>query len=131
MAKKDKDEVAQIVASHLQQAVGDDMDELTARRSDNLARYQGEFYGDEVEGRSKVMDRSVLEQVEQCMPALARAFLSTENIGIFEPNSPDQEEQAKQATDYVNHVLMRDSDGYRITLDWLRSALITGTSVAK
>ena len=131
MAHKDKDEVAQIVASHLQQAIGDDMDELTARRSDNLARYQGEFYGDEVEGRSKVMDRSVLEQVEQCMPALARAFLSTENIGIFEPNSPDQEEQAKQATDYVNHVLMRDSDGYRITLDWLRSALITGTSVAK
>ena len=131
MAKKDEDEIAQIVSSHLQDAVGDMDDELTARRTDNLARYQGEFYGDEVNGQSKVMDRSALEQVEQAMPSLVRAFLSTENIGIFEANSPDQEEQADQATDYVNHVLMRDSDGFRIVLDWLRSALITGTAFCK
>lgn len=131
MAKKDEEEIAAIIASHLQQAVGDQDDELTARRADNLARYQGEFYGDEINGQSKVMDRSALEQVEQAMPSLVRAFLSTENIGIFEPNSPDQEEQAAQATDYVNHVLMQDSDGFRIVLDWLRSSLITGTAVCK
>ncbi len=131
MAKMTEDEVAAIVGSHLKSALGDDYDSLTADRADSLARYQGELYGDEVTGRSQVMSRDVLEQVEQTMPSLVRTFLGSESAAVFEPRTPADEAMADQATKYVHYVLFNKNDGYTIAMDWMKSALITGTSVAK
>jgi len=132
MAKKmGEDELSAIVAGHLRGSLGDEYDDLTAERADSLARYQGELYGDETLGRSQVMSRDVLEQVEQTMPSLVRTFLGSEPAAIFEPRTPDDEAMADQATKYINYILFSKNDGYTIALDWMKSALITGTSVAK
>ena len=111
MAKMTEDEVAAIVGSHLKSALGDDYDSLTAERADSLARYQGELYGDEVTGRSQVMSRDVLEQVEQTMPSLVRTFLGSEASAVFEPRTPADEAMADQATKYVHYVLFNKNDG--------------------
>ena len=126
-----EDELRGIVAGQIRGALGFDHDQLSSRRADNLARYEGEFYGDEREGRSKVMSRDVMETVEAVMPSLVRTFLGTDQVVQFEPNGPEDDDYAEQATDYVNYILMADNDGVRIGYDWMKSALISGTSVVK
>lgn len=128
----DEERLAEIISSSIRESAGFDGDELSSTRTDNLARYQGEEYGDERDGRSSVIDRSVLETVEQVMPSLVRTFLSNSEMAVmYEPQRPEDEEVAQQASSYVNHVLMRENEGFITAVDWMKSALITGTSVVK
>ncbi len=127
----DDDQLTAIIASNIRDSLGYESDQLAATRTDNLARYEGEAYGDEREGRSSVMSRDVLETAEMVMPSLMHTFLGNESAAVFEPVGPEDEAAAEQATDYVNHVLMRDNEGFRIAVDVMKSALITGTSVCK
>lgn len=130
--RMDDDRLASIIGSQIRDSAGYEGDDLSYTRTDSLARYQGEEYGDEKAGRSSVIDRSVLETVEQVMPSLVRTFLSNSEMAVlFEPQRPEDEEVADQASAYVNHVLMRENDGFIIAVDWMKSALITGTSVVK
>jgi hypothetical protein len=125
------DQITGIVASQIRGALGYDADQLSEKRADNLARYEGDYYGDEREGRSKVMSRDVMETVEAVMPSLVRTFLGTDEVVQFEPEGEEDEAYADQATDYVNLVLMRDNPGFQIGHDWMKSALISDTSVVK
>lgn len=127
----DEDRLRAIVASQIRGALGYDSDQLSGMRADNIARYEGEPYGNEVEGQSQVMSRDVMETVEAVMPSLVRTFLQSDQVFTFEPEGPEDDEYADQATDYVNFCLMRDNDGFRIGQDWMKSALITNTSVVK
>lgn len=129
--RMDEDQLRGIVASQIRGALGYDADQLSGQRADNLERYEGEPYGNERLGRSQVMSRDVMETVEAVMPSLVRTFLGTDEVVTFDPAQEEDEEYADQATDYVNHVLMRDNPGFRIAVDWMKSSLITSTSVVK
>lgn len=129
--RMDEDRLGQLIANYIRGALGYDADTLSNDRADNIARYEGEPYGDERQGRSQVMSRDVMETVEAVMPSLVRTFLGSEEVASFEPAEPTDEEYASQATDYVNYVLMRDNPGFRIAVDWMKSALITSTSLVK
>jgi hypothetical protein len=129
--RMDDDRLKALVANYIRGALGYDADALSNDRTDNYERYEGELYGDERPGRSQVMSRDVMETVEAVMPSLVRTFLGTDEVVTFEPSEPNDEDYAAQATDYVNYVLMRDNPGFRVGVDWMKSALITGTSVAK
>ena len=132
MAEKvDDDQLTSIVANSIRDSLGYEGDDLSANFRDNLARYEGAAYGDERAGRSSVMSRDVLEAVEMVMPSLVRTFMGTESAAIFEPVGPEDEQAAEQATDYVNHVLMKQNPGFRIASSWMKSALITGSSFCK
>jgi hypothetical protein len=131
LERLDDDQIRAIVASQIKSAHGYDSDALSGKRTDNLERYEGEPYGDERDGRSQVMSRDVMETVELVMPSMVRTFLSADDVVTFEPQEQEDEAYADQATDYINLVLMRDNPGFRISVDWMKSALITGTSVVK
>ena len=129
--KIDDARLTEIVSQNIRDSLGFEGDDLSSQMRDNLARYEGEGYGDEREGRSQVMSRDVLETIEMVMPSLVRTFMGTESAAVFTPIGPEDEEAAEQATDYVNHVLMKQNPGYRIGTSWMKSALITGTSFCK
>ena len=132
MAEKvDDAQLTSIVANSIRDSLGYEGDDLSSNFRDNLARYEGAAYGDERAGRSSVMSRDVLEAVEMVMPSLVRTFMGTESAAIFEPVGPEDELAAEQATDYVNHVLMKQNPGFRIASSWMKSALITGSSFCK
>ena len=130
MPKKTEEELSSIISSHLRDALGNDYDHLSATRVDNLAMYEGELEN-VVAGRSQVTSRDTLEVVEMAMPAITRTFLGAEPAAQFQPQTPDDEEYAEQATQYVNHCLFVDNPGFQICQDWFRSSLITGTSFVK
>jgi hypothetical protein len=127
----DEDRLKALLANYIRGALGYDADALSSERSDNLARFEGEAYGDERSGRSQVMSRDVMETIEAVMPSLVRTFLGTDEVVTFQPVEQSDEAYSAQATDYVNHVLMRDNPGFRIGVDWMKSALISSTSVVK
>lgn len=98
--------------------------DLTSLRTESLNFYDRGPTGDEVDGQSKVVTSEFLDTVESMMPTLVRAFISNEKIVEFTPDNPGDEAWAKQATDYIPHVIMRQNDGFMILHGFIKDALM-------
>lgn len=110
-------------------------DELAQDRQRNLEYYMGEATGElappEVEGRSKVVSRDVLDTVEWIMPDLMRMFAGSDEIVRFEPDSPEDQQAADDATAYVGYLIHRKNNGFVLLHDAIKSALISRMGVIK
>jgi hypothetical protein len=93
--------------------------------------YFGKKYGNEVDGRSSVITRDVLEAIEWAMPDLMRVFASGDKFVEFDPTGPEDIEQAEQETDYVNHIIVKKNDGWKVLYDWFKGALLNMNSYVK
>jgi len=62
--------------------------------------------------------------VESLMPGLMRVFTGSDDLAKFAPMAPGQEKWAKEASEYVPHVLMRQNDGFRVIAALLKDALM-------
>src|SRR5947209_7838974 len=82
--KLDEQEVKGIIARELDQALGVEGGQLSQDRQNALRYYQGNPFGNEVDGRSQVVMRSVLETVEWVLPALLRIFTASDKIAEIE-----------------------------------------------
>ena len=105
--------------------------ELEDQRRKALDYYNGEPFGNELEGRSSVVSTDVMDVVEWSMPILMRIFGSGDEIGRFEPQNPDDVEAAEQATDYCNYVFFRENDGFKLLYDVMKDALLSKTGIFK
>jgi hypothetical protein len=105
--------------------------DLSARRQNNLKRYMGAKYGDERTGQSQVVTRECLEAVEWSIPSLMRIFASSEKVVEFRPIGKDDEDAAKQETQYVNHVYSKENDGFSTTYTWIKSILMNPIGYVK
>ena len=99
-------------------------DEISIGQQTALDRYLGKPYGDEMEGRSTALSLDVREAVDWMMPDLMRIFASGDKVVSFEPVGKEDEAEAEQRTDYVNHVFWKDNDGYMVLHDCFKDALI-------
>jgi hypothetical protein len=95
-------------------------------RGDNLS-----LYGDSADGLSTVVSRDTMEAVESMMPALVRPFVAGEEVVSFEPVGPEDEDGAKQATDYVNFKFTTDNNSFRVVHDSMKDGLLYRLGVAK
>ncbi len=105
--------------------------EITSDRRRAMNSYLGNPIGNEVDGRSKVVSSDVQDVVEAVMPDLMQIFYSADKVVRYEPVGPEDEETAKQATDYVNHVVSKDNNGFFIFHDWFKDALLQINGVVK
>lgn len=123
------------LSAHLEQeinsALGYKDGKLTEQRSDALDRYYGKRYGNEQEGRSQIVTRDVADVIEWIMPSLMKIFTSGDKVVQFEPQGPEDVEMAKQSTDYVNHVIMRQNPGFSIIYQWFKDALLQKNGIVK
>jgi hypothetical protein len=113
-----------IIAMEMENALGIDGGKLSIQRRDALKQYEGEPYGNEVDGRSQVVDRTIMETVEWIMPALMRIFTSSDQIVEVEPQLPQDEEAAQQMTAYVNYIFTRENPGFMLLYTWFKDALL-------
>lgn len=97
---------------------------LQNERSEALDRYLGRPYGDEVEGRSKVVMRDVADTVEWIKPSLLKVFMSGDEVVKFTPVGPEDEQAAEQETEYINHVLTQRANGFLVFHDWFHDSLL-------
>ena len=127
----DSGQVKGILENEIDNSIGFIDSETTDERTRALQYYLRENYGNEVEGRSQIVTGEVAEAIDGSLPQLLRVFTTTEDIVYFEPKSPNDEESAKQATEYCNWVFYRENDGLLILHNWFKDALLQKTGIVK
>jgi len=97
--------------------------------------------------RSQVVETILADTMGQLQPSLMRVFLSSDKIAIFEPVPPSYapgmppkefEEEcrrveafAEQATDYINHVFLKECNGEKLIRDVIYDGLLHGNGIIK
>ena len=106
-------------------------DEISKQREIAMEYYYGLPFGNEVEGRSSFVDTTVQDSIEWIKPSLMRVFASGDEIVKFNPVGPEDEPMARQATDYVNYVFMRQNPYWEILYSWFTDALLSKNGIVK
>lgn len=106
--------------------------EIAAAQSEAMDRFHARPYGDEVEGRSKVVTHDIEDTINWIMPALMRAFApSDELITVDDEALDDGNELLKQAADYISHVWYKDNPGEIVTHDFCFDALLQKVGIIR
>ena len=95
-----------------------------------LGQAKGELAPPEVQGRSSVVSKDLLDVVEWAMPGLMEACTG-EDIVAFEPDNEQDEQGAEDATRYVNHLIFEKNNGFVTLHDAIKSCLIARMGVVK
>jgi len=119
-----------------------------------MKAYNGEKYGDEVEGRSSIVTHDVEDTINWIMPHLMRTFLSSDElVTVSSDSEPDEKEDAAaegeapeqpapegyddQAADtkcigeYLTHVFFKDNPGEQIIHDFAFDGMLQRVGVIK
>lgn len=105
--------------------------ELSKDRAEAFQYYVGEPFGNEVEGRSQVVSRDVLDVIESALPQLLKVFVSGDEVVRFQPRSQQDEKAAEQETAAVNYFVTEKNDGFRIFYVWFKDALLSKNGYVK
>ena len=124
-------EVAAVLQAEIYASLGYIGSDITTQRQKSLEYYFGEPFGNEQEGRSQVVSTDVSDVVESILPTLLRTFAASDDVVRCDPVSAEDEEVAKQATDYLNYVFNKDNDGFVSLYTLFKDALIQKNGIAK
>ena len=129
---QDEDFLA-LVANERRRSVGfDHDDELASARERALNYYKGEMPDvPSMQGRSKAVSTDVAEAVETLLPDLVEIFSGSEEVASFQPVGAEDEDAARQETDYVNHVVFNENAGFLVLYTLFKDALLQKTGIVK
>lgn len=121
----------QAISAAEETAIGATQGTVSTDRQDAIDRYYGKPYGDELPGRSSVVSRDVADVVEGVVANVVKPFVGGDEVVQFEPIGPEDEEQAKQETDYVNFVALERNNGFVWLVSAIKDALLLRTGYVK
>lgn len=127
----DEGEIKAIVSHEIEDALGGLGSQVSEERRKALRFYYGREFGNEVEGRSKVVLTDVADTIEWVMPSLMRMFTGGRFVVKFHPRREDQVEAADQATEYINKVFREEQRGFQLLHDWFKTALLEKNGIVK
>ncbi len=104
---------------------------IAPERIKAMEYYHGKTFGNEVENRSQIVMTEVRDTILAMMPSLLRIFTSAERPVEFIPNSEATVDLAEQQTDYINHIILQDNDGFMIFYNTIKDALRSKTGIFK
>lgn len=109
-------------------AIGAD-DYSESQRARAMEFYLGEAKGrlapPDVEGRSSVVSKDLMDTVEWAMPSLMDMFAGSDDIIRFEPDGREDEQACQDATNYIGYLIhRRNEDGFITIHDAVKSALL-------
>jgi hypothetical protein len=93
--------------------------------------YKSEPFGDEQEGRSKVVTSEVRDVVQAIMPSLMRVFFGSERVVEFKPRHPEDVPVAEQQTEYINYIIQEDNPGFLTFYGAFKDALVRKMGIVK
>ena len=127
----DERRLVSLIAKKLDRSLNDQGGEVSDLREDNFDRYYGKPYGNEEEGYSSYVSRECLEVVEWALPSLMKVFLSSDRVVEFDAIGEDDEDQARQETDIINHWLLRKNKGFLMLYELIKDVLMNPVAYAK
>ncbi|HMH83650.1 MAG TPA: hypothetical protein VK531_12325, partial [Gemmatimonadales bacterium] len=99
--------------------------QLSVAREEAEKYYKGEPFGNEEEGRSKIVMTELRDAVLQIMPDLLRMFFGGDPAVEYGPSTQNQIQMAEEVTKFVlDVILQQDNQGLLIYSDWFMDALI-------
>jgi len=122
--KMDEESLVALIGQKLNRVINDEDGDVSAVRQENFNYYYGKPYGNERKGYSKIVTRECYEAVEWAMPSILRVFASGDKYVTFDAINAQDEEQAAQETDIVNHFLLNESGGFMVFYEWVKDALM-------
>lgn len=114
-----------IAAIEEQERLAQGSGQIQEDRQKAIDHYLRRPYGDEEEGRSQVVMGDVQDTIEWIKPSLLKIFCSGDEVARFDPVGPEDEQQAEQETEYVNHIIQQKNQGFLVFHDWFHDALLT------
>jgi hypothetical protein len=130
--KLDDDGLKALLSQEISSALTYDQTELSQKRASAMEYYRGEMRDTPaMAGRSSVVSKDVADTIGWMLPGIIRVFTASDRMAMYEPEKPADEEFAKQATDYINYVFMKDNPGYRIMWDATHDSLLLGNGIVK
>jgi hypothetical protein len=128
----DDDKLKALLSQEIRSALTYDDTELSQKRTRAMEYFRGEMNDTpSMPGRSSVVSKDVADTIGWMLPGIIRVFTASDRMALYEPEKPGDEEFAKQATDYINYVFMKDNPGYRILWDATHDSLLLSTGVVK
>src|SRR3990167_2931074 len=120
-----------IIEGEIARSIGHFDGSLSEARANEFNYYYGKPFGNEVEGESQVVSTDVADTVEGILPIILNIFTASDDVVRFDPNGPEDEEQAAQQTETANYVLNRQNNGFLILYQWFKDALIQKNGIGK
>ena len=111
-------------------------EEYSAEQSDDrrcaLEYYEGFMNDMETEeGRSSMVSKDLRANVRKLMPSVMRTLFGSDKLVEYEEAGPGQQEQAQQATDYVNKVIIPKCGAEDALFDAVFDAMLLRTGILK
>tara|TARA_R110000824_G_scaffold179188_4_gene359343 strand:+ start:57 stop:2036 length:1980 start_codon:yes stop_codon:yes gene_type:complete len=134
MAKQAKITESQLLSTikqEVQSAIGYGGDRVSVQQEHAQEYYFGDKPEPISEGRSSYVDHSVQDSIEWMKPSLMRVFASGDHVVTFNPIDEQDVGSAEQATDYCNHVFLKQNNGWKVLLDWFHDALLLKNGFVK
>lgn len=133
-----EDEIKQALSREIEDSFGGLGSKVEEQRRLSIRYYQGKPIGTEIKGRSEVVSLDVLESIQWAMPSLMRMFTGGTRVVRFTPRpthdpqeTAQREQDAKDATEYINHIFEQQLDGFELLYDWMFTALLEKNGIAK
>lgn len=123
MPKLSPDQIRAIIGARLSRSLNSSDSELRSQRENALNFFYGRPLGNEVDGRSQVVSKDVMDTIKWMMPSLMRS-LSGAEVFKFDPIGPEDLEQCKQESEYVRSVIWKKNPGYLLMYDWIKDGLM-------
>ncbi len=107
------------------------MTTLEVDRYNALNAYFARPLGNEIENRSQVVLPEVRDTIEWIMPQLMRMFAAAKTICRFDPENPQDEQQAEVETAVINHIFLQQNNGFVVLHDFFKDALLMKNGYAE
>ncbi|MEY4718475.1 MAG: hypothetical protein RL563_1093 [Pseudomonadota bacterium] len=130
------DQLKALLDTEIKNSLGYSTGQLARDREKALYYYYGQAKGDlapsSIEGRSSVVDTSVMDTVEWMLPTILRMFTAGDKVVEFQAKREQFEEQAKHATEYIgHHVFKVQNPGFSILHTWFKDAMLSKVGIVK
>lgn len=126
-----KDELVALVERAIKTSVGYYDSKLSRERKDILDYYNAILPKPLHSGNSKYVSQDVYDSVESLKAVLLETFASGNQIVKFAPQTEEDLEMARIATDYCDYVVFRQNDGFKVFSDVIQDGLLARVGVAK
>lgn len=119
-------ELLQMAADERKRSVGFDTinSTLLTERTKALDYIKGDMKADvpSLPNRSSAVSTDIADAIETWLSDMVEILAGGEDVVTFQPNGPNDEEQARQETDYVNHVFFAENGGFMVLYTMLKDA---------
>ena len=126
-----EDELLALIEQEEARCISSSSGALAEQRQKAMDYYYGRPYGNEIAERSQVVTTEVKDAVEGILPSLMAIFTASDEIVRAEPQNPDDDAAASQATDYVNYVFGRVNNGFMALYCMFKDALLQKNGYVK